>query len=192
MSHPDADKWNAVYLAGKHDRNQPARVLKDYAHLLPEVGKALDLACGTGANAIFLAQHGLQTSAWDISEQAIKRLNETANLLHLNIYTDVRDVIAKPPEADMFDVIVVSYFLDRGLMPLLIKALRNGGLLFYQTFIKEKVDDSGPHNPDYRLDANELLRLFAGSHIIYYREEGSVGRTGMGLRNEAVLVAQKR
>ena len=35
---------------------KPAQVLSDYAYLLPESGTALDLACGRGGNALFLAR----------------------------------------------------------------------------------------------------------------------------------------
>ena len=73
MSHPDAEKWDAIYRSGGHQRRQPARVLQDFAHLLPESGKAFEPACGNGANAMFLAQHGLETWAWDISQEAIQR-----------------------------------------------------------------------------------------------------------------------
>lgn len=191
MSHPDADKWNAVYLAGKHGRNEPVRILKNYAHLLPKIGTALDLACGTGANAIFLAQHGLQTSAWDVSEQAIIRLHESAIQLGLKIDTEIRDVIVKPPEANRFDVIVVSYFLERTLIPYIIDALRMNGLLFYQTFTRERVDDTGPTNDGYRLAENELLKLCGNLHIVIYREEGMIGDTAYGFRNEAMLVGQR-
>ena len=192
MSHPDADKWNAVYQSGKHGRDEPVRILKDYAHLLPKIGTALDLACGTGANAIFLAQHGLQTSAWDVSEQAIIRLHESAIQLGLKIDTEIRDVIVKPPEANRFDVIVVSYFLERTLIPYIIDALRMNGLLFYQTFTKERIDDTGPTNDNYRLAENELLELCSDLHIVIYREEGTIGDTASGLRNEAMLVGQSR
>ncbi|MBI4005666.1 MAG: class I SAM-dependent methyltransferase [Gammaproteobacteria bacterium] len=192
MPHPDADKWNAVYLASMHVRNEPVRVLKDHSYLLPKSGTALDLACGTGVNAIFLAQHGLQTFAWDISEQAIKQLRETVNRLHLNIHTEIRNVIDMPPEVETFDVITISYFLERTLMPYIINALRMHGLLFYQTFLKERVDDTGPTNDAYRLAENELLELCAGLHIVKYLEEGMIGNVANGFRNEAMLIGQRR
>ena len=187
-----AAKWDRLYASGGHGHAAASRVLTEFQHLLPATGDALDPACGTGGDALLLAHLGLCTCAWDISGAAIELLAARSAALAVPLRLERRDAVARPPEPESFDVIVVSHFLDRGLIPRLCAALRPGGLIFYHTFIKETVDDSGPRNPDYRLDANELLRLFTGLHIIYYREEGLVGRTGMGLRNEAMLVAQKR
>jgi tellurite methyltransferase len=108
------------------------------------------------------------------------------------VHAEVRDVVACPPRAESFDVIVVSRFLERALAPALIAALRPAGLLFYQTFTQSTVGDpKGPMNPDYRLAPQELLRLFQPLRLRVYREEGSVGDTTRGWRNEALLVAQK-
>lgn len=192
MSGNDAGKWDAIYQAGdSHQRRQPARVLQDHAYLLPATGAALDLACGTGANAIFFARHGLQTSAWDISAEAITQLEKCARSNGLNIDTRVCDVTESPPSPASFDVIVVSYFLERSLIPALIEALRPEGLLFYQTFTRERVDDSGPRNENYRLECNELLHLCRQLTIRIYREEGVIGDSSRGLRNEALLIGQK-
>lgn len=192
MAHPDAEKWDARYRSGGHQRQQPARVLSDYAHLLPVTGTALEPACGTGANALYLAQQGLETSAWDISQEAIQRLDNRARQTGLQINTRICDVVSSPPPQNSFDVIVVSYFLERQLFPHLITALKPRGLLFYQTFIRERVDDTGPNNEDYRLAANELLRLCRGLHIVLYHEEGLIGNTQLGCRNVAMLIGQRR
>lgn len=189
-SRSDADKWNHIYQTGQHEARAPAQVLLNHQHLLPETGTALDLACGLGTNALLLADNGLTTYAWDISQEAVKQLQEKANTQNLII--EQRDVVKHPPAPESFDVIVVSRFLDRGLIPSLMKALRNYGLIFYQTFIKEKTHETGPNNPDYRLDSNELLSLFSPLHIIYYHEEGTVGDVNQGFRNEAMLIGQKR
>ncbi|HKK15907.1 MAG TPA: class I SAM-dependent methyltransferase [Gammaproteobacteria bacterium] len=192
MTANDAGKWNAIYQAGDHhQRRQPARVLQDYDYLLPASGNALDLACGVGGNALFLASQGLYTSAWDISTEAIKQLQDHANEAGVTIETRVCDVTQTVPAANSFDVIVVSYFLERSLLPELIKALSPGGLLFYQTFVRERTDDSGPRNNDYRLARNELLHLCKELTIRVYHEEGTTGNTDRGLRNEALLIGQK-
>lgn len=191
MHNTDVEKWNRIHSSEKHGNAAPARVLTENLHLLPAHGKALDLACGTGANAIELARAGLDVHAWDCSDIALNTLHARAAALALSLSTAQRDIIRFPPEPDSFDIIVVVHFLDRGLARHIIKALRRNGLLFYQTFIKNKVNDSGPSNPDFLLDTNELLELFRGLTIRVYREEGHTGNPDKGLRNEAMLIAEK-
>jgi tellurite methyltransferase len=168
----------------------PALVLTQNAHLLPDAGTALDLACGRGANAIFLAQRGLRVSAWDYSAIAIEQLEQYAQQYSIKLLAEVRDVVSDPPAKQSFDIIVVSRFLERSIIPQLSAALKPQGLIFYQTFITEKSPAIGPNNPDYLLQANELLALFAGLRIRVYREEGLLGDLTHGFRNEAMLVAQ--
>ena len=120
-------------------------MLNENQHLLPEHGCALDLACGLGANALVLARRGLDTYAWDSAEATIARLQKlTAGL---PLHPEVRDVVRHPPEPRRFNVIVASRFLDRSLASHLAAALRPGGLLFYQTFTRARVDASGPATP---------------------------------------------
>ena len=191
MSRSDKEKWDSIYRSREEAPSQPARVLVDNLYLLPEEGTALDAACGGGANALLLARQGLKTSAWDISQEALKILTQAAAAESLDLMTERRDIVLNPPAENSFDVIIVSHFLDRALTGSLINGLRHNGLIFYQTFIKDKRDGFGPKNPDYLLDTNELLRLFSGLRIIYYREDGTVGDTSKGFRNEAMLVGQK-
>lgn len=165
--------------------------MAENSHLLPTTGSALDLACGLGANALLLARYGLETHAWDSSPVAIERLRQAAQTQDLAISAEIRDVERHPPPADTFDVIVVSRFLCRALAPLLLRALKPGGLLFYQTFVRDKAPDIGPSNPDYLLEPNELLALFADLRLAVYREEARLGDTCRGFRNEAMLVAWK-
>jgi len=134
---PDAEKWNQLYKNGGPGQLQAASVLEDNRHLLPETGKALDLACGRGANAMLLARHGLETHAWDISSEAIRLLETSSRQSDIQVHCAQRDVVAEPPAAESYDVIVVSRFLERKLIPHLITALRPQGLIYYQTFTRE-------------------------------------------------------
>jgi SAM-dependent methyltransferase len=169
----------------------PAAVLKENLHLLPVRGRALDLACGLGANAVLLARRGLEVAAWDLSPVAIARLRDLALELNLPVTAEVRDVCVEPPLPETFDCILVAHFLQRSLVPALTAALRPGGLLFYQTFVREAASEGGPSNPGYRLETNELLHLFSGLTLRFYREEGRVGDLDKGTRDLAQLVGQR-
>ena len=186
----DSDKWDARYRQARE--SSPAQVLLDNRHLLPASGTALDVACGLGANALLLAEHGLTTHAWDNSSVAIDKLRGRAQAHGVSVEAAVRDVIAHPPGSESFDIIVVTRFLERGLAPQLTRALRVDGLLFYQTFTRTRVSDVGPSNPDYRLADGELLVMFSALQVLVYREEGKVGDISRGFRDEAMMVARKR
>ncbi len=187
----DSEAWDERYRDAVVGA-EPARVLLENHHLLPQRGRVLDLACGLGANTLFLAESGLDVTAWDFSVVAIEKLHAAAVSRKLSVTAKVRDVTAQPPEPQSFDVIVVSRFLDRSLVPYLIEALRPGGVIFYQTFMLEAIDKTiGPKNPVFRLAQNELLELFKSLHLLCYREEGQAGDVSQGFRNEAMLVAEK-
>lgn len=174
--------------------NQPraAEVLLQNQHLLPSHGKALDLACGLGGNALLLARAGLEVTAWDLSPVAIGRLQAFADEQGLvGLRAEVRDVEGDPPTVDAFDLIAVSYFLNRSLIPALIASLRQGGLIFYQTFTRIALTERGPSNPDYRLGDNELLDLFSPLAIRFYREENRLGDLSQGVRDVAMLVGER-
>ncbi|MBF0144851.1 MAG: class I SAM-dependent methyltransferase [Magnetococcales bacterium] len=188
MSHRES--WNARY-SGLSIAPSPARVLTEYHHLLPRTGQGLDLACGLGGNALFLAQRGLETLAWDLSEVAVQRLNEMGRAQSLPLSAEVRDVVSLPPLPESFDCVVVSRFLDRRLADPMMASLKHGGVLFYQTFTCEKNDDVGPKSTEHLLGINELLSMFSPLRLLVYREEGTVGDRSQGWRHEAMLVGMK-
>lgn len=185
-----AEKWDARYQLGD---NVPtvAEVLQHNHYLLPSEGVALDLACGLGGNALRLAEKGLTVKAWDISPEAIARLNAEAIQRGLTIDSEVRDVVEQPPEPNSVDVLMVSLFLSRPLCPALVAAIKPGGLLMYQTYCRAKVSETGPSNPEYLLEDNELLKLFSGMKLRVYREESLLGEHRIGMRNQAWILAEK-
>ena len=184
-------KWDQRYRQVSQDEPDAAQVLRDNQHLLPKTGDALDLACGLGGNALLLARAGLRVQAWDLSPVAVESLHSRSMNEAGSLRAEVRDVLVSPPAPVSFDVIVISYFLDRALAPALCAALRPGGLLFYQTFVRDKVSQQGPGNADFLLAENELLSMFKTLRLRVYRDEGRLGETKQGLRNEALFVGQK-
>lgn len=183
-------KWDAIYRQRAAFPGAPSRVLVENSHLLPGGGDALEIACGLAGNAVLLAERGFVTRAWDISAVAIDRLSAYARERGLPLTGEARDATACPPPPAAYDIVVIAHFLDRGLIPHLIRTLRRDGVLFYQTFTRTRVTDAGPGSEEYRLADNELLRLFSPLRILVYREEGRVGDLGRGLRDEAMIVAQ--
>ncbi len=191
MDQEAREKWNRIY-AEQPAGGNAATVLVENRHLLPSAGKSLEIAAGLGANALLLARHGLDTEAWDISDDAVAKLNALADEEKLPLRARQCDITQSKLPTDSYDVMVVAHYLERGLCGDMMAALKPGGLIFYQTFTRTVTADySGPRNPDFRLADNELLALFAGLRIVFYREEGLAGDVRQGKRNLAMLVAQK-
>ena len=185
-------KWDQAYQQADFSSAKVATVLSDNAYLLPILGgDALDLACGRAGNAQFLAKNGFTVDAIDISSVVLDGLASYSLENKLQIDAFLRDVESDGMPEKKYDVIVVSYFLNRELFPQILGSLKPGGLLFYQTWSQLKVSDAGPSNPDFRLKAGELLDLCSSLQIILYRENGELGKTDTGLRNEAMIIAQK-
>ena len=187
-------RWDRIYADTQSELPPPCFVLDECRYLLPASGTAIDIAAGRGANALLLAQCGLQTTALDISPNATALIEKMAQQHQVAIET-----IAEPVETSLqqsgirYDVIVVSRFLDRSLLQQLPAMLNDGGLLYYQTFVKDKADqNTGPSNPEYLLDSNELLNLCSELTVRVFMDLGGTGDCQHGLRNESCLVAQKR
>ena len=185
-----AQKWDQRFL-GTRVPGPPARVLECNQHLLPTVGQALDLACGTAGNGLLLARCGLRTSLWDISPVALELQRQWAQQRQLVVDTEQRDCERHPPARAQFDVICVAHFLHRPLCRKLGAALKPGGVLFYQTFCSNKLSPEGPSCPDFLLQAGELPRLFTGLQLRFYREDDRCGNLARGERDCALMVAQK-
>ena len=201
------DKWNQIYknkgLEGGTPPNlpKPCSLLLQYQYLLPTHGTAIDIACGAGGNAIFLADHGLMTQAIDISNVAIEQLN-SRNVPGLTASCQDLEKHNKLPPSNSstnitqsshgnFDVIVVSCYLYRDLCPVIIEALAPGGLLFYQTFHQQKQSSIGPSNPKFLLKNNELLDLFGCLNTLIFHQLSNQGDLSQGNRDLSSLIAQK-
>jgi SAM-dependent methyltransferase len=187
-------KWNKIYRNRSllDQLSQPTEVVLDFAHLLPATGRTVELASGTGGNALFLAERGLDCWAWDISNVALEQLVARAKKAALTIHTEVRDIESGSLPAECFDVIVVAHFFNRSICEQIVTMLKPGGLLFYQTFTVDALAVGiGPKNPDYLLQPNELIRLFKQLRIHGYREDGLASDSQNSMPGQAYLVASK-
>ena len=190
-SEASRQKWNERH-SDREISGAACEVLQQHISLAPQKGSALDLACGLGRNALLLARHGLECDAVDISDIAISKLNDYANEHKLTITGRCADIESNGFGNKRYDVIVVSYFLYRPLFRAIEKALKPGGLLFYQTFVQTKatgseVIDTGPSNSNYYLKENELRAQFKDLEIRYYQET----RLQQNSKPVAMLVARK-
>src|SRR5262245_11457225 len=158
--------------------NVPTSWLVQHADLLPRVGRALDVACGRGRHALWLAERGLTTLAIDSNADAVRELNDIARARRLPLRAEARDLErgGDPFTGSTFEVIVVVHYLHRPLFPALLGALAPGGLLVCETFTRAQAARGKPTNPDFLLEAGELLELVRPLEVLASREGDYDGR----------------
>lgn len=184
---PSQADWDAKHrMAASEAAEAPAGILAELRPLLP-TGAALDLACGRGRNAIFLAEHGRPVTAVDWSQAALDLLEKRAQTLRLPVRRIQRtedaqlggtgiDLVQADLESAQLGVnryflIVCVRYLQRSLFSQICRALRPGGMLLFETYTKAQLDFScGPRNPAHLLDRGELRRAFPELQTVFYRE----------------------
>ncbi|MDX1434862.1 MAG: class I SAM-dependent methyltransferase, partial [Gammaproteobacteria bacterium] len=171
MSQADRDKWDERYAAGEYfSRTWATPLIERWLPRLPgrQGGRALDVACGAGRNALFLAEAGYQVDAMDISSVAIERARASAAERGVEVGWIVADLEEAPIPEDTYDLIVVVRYLHRPLCARLMKALRDGGYLLYEQHVVSTRPVGGPRSAAFRLQPNELLALFQGLRVLEY------------------------
>lgn len=173
----------------------PARFLLEQEHRLPK-GDTLDLACGSGRHALYLAAHGHRVEAIDRDTEALARLQTAArerNLTTLSVrQVDLETDPTRPQDLgrERYDAILVFFYLYRPLMPAIIRALKPGGVLLSETFlIDNHLRHGHPRRREFCLDHNELPALADGLRLLHYDEGLHDSDTGAAFT--ARLIAQK-
>lgn len=118
----DRLRWNDKYQTNNHPTN-PSRIVKTH-FTLARRGKALDIAAGTGRNALFLADHGFVVDAVDISDVGLARFPRR----HPGVNPICTDLDTYQIPKNRYDLIINIRFLNRRLLPCIQKGLVSGGL----------------------------------------------------------------
>jgi SAM-dependent methyltransferase len=142
----------------------PSSWLLNHLDLIPRSGRVLDVACGRGRHALYLARLGFRVHAIDRDADAIELVHTTAAREQLPLTCAVMDLETDPPPGlgqDRFDAILVFRYLHRPLFPPLCEALAPGGRLFYETFTAAQALRGRPTNPRFLLQPGELRTLVA-------------------------------
>ena len=167
MGDIDRDFWNDAY---KQDPDQVMvgdHLLDQELEGLP-VGTALDLGCGSGANALKLAERGWSVVGVDWAEHAIELAKRSAQEKGLDATFTVGDVMAWEPPAQ-YDLVISTYALPGGedskrALQTALKALAQGGTLLVAEWDRSMSDAWGFDEGEL-LSPEEIVELLPGVGI---------------------------
>ncbi|GJF19142.1 SAM-dependent methyltransferase [Mycolicibacterium cyprinidarum] len=182
MSDDDRARWDRRYADRETVSNGDVALpafLQPFVEILPTAGSAIDLACGRGGAAVWLAQRGLRVWGCDVSPVAVTQARALAE--HCGVAARCRfeivDLDDGLPAGASADLLICNRFRDSRLDQSILKRLSGGGLLAISA-LSEVGASPGP----FRARAGELLQAFGGLDVIEAREANG----------EAWLVARAR
>lgn len=154
-----------------HGTGQPSSWVTRWAHLLPPGGRVLDLACGAGRHAHWLAAQGLHVTALDRDAAALAALRAgwppqvmpAAEVITADIESN-----PWPLPNRQFDAIVVTNYLWRALWSDLLASLAPGGVYIHETFTHGHASVGKPSRPAFLLHPGELLQVCAAMRVVAY------------------------
>ncbi len=191
MSQQDQLKWDKKYTDNEKllGFREPCSLLKDHHQLSPGT-KALDIACGTGRNTLYLADTGFEVDALDISVVALQELTQ-----HMHkatdlsfIHTQLVDLDSYTPPLSTYDIIIQTNFLDRRLIPMLGESLTKGGILIIETYMLDPENEKKGSNESYLLKPAELPTYFDEHYEILFFDEFWNQGENYRMRKQGIVV----
>ena len=143
--------------------------IREVVDLLPSTGRAIDVACGDGSGSIWLAERGLSVVGIDVSDLAVQRAVEAAELAGVadRCRFTVHDLDHGLPPGPPVDLILCHKFSAAELDHDVISRLAPGGVLAI-TVLSEVDAGPGP----FRARPGELLERFSARELRFHREAG--------------------
>jgi SAM-dependent methyltransferase len=167
----------------------PSTWIQRFAPMIAEGAAVLDVACGYGRHSRFFAARGARVVAVDRDETALATLTGVRGITP--VLADL-ETAPWPFPGESFDAIVVTRYLHRALMPHLIDAIAEGGMLLYETFAAGNEVYGKPSNPDFLLNPGELLGLTRGRLTIVAFEQGLVAASAPAVIQRIAAIALGR
>jgi len=135
-------------------------------------GRALDLACGAGRDAAYLAMRGYQVDAIDVLPDALKRAGDLAARCGVHLNLILQDLKRHPVlPAGGYGLVAVFRFLHRPALPSIGQSVAPGGFIVYETFHWRDPRQGGkPLKPSHALQDGELAAAFDGFEPLIARD----------------------
>lgn len=184
------ETWDERYGSSKYSSAEPHKLLIALAENL-NAGKALDLACGAGRNAIFLAEKGFQVTAVDNSAVGIEIAKQRTKEKNLTIDFRAADLEKGEfaIEESSYDLICDFYYLQRDLFAAMKKSVKLGGIIISTIHFYGEGEESG----NFLLREGELNFFFDDFEILHYHETPQTDTdAGDHHRRTAEIIAKKQ
>jgi len=165
-------------------QDKPSNWVTRFAPLIEAGGRVLDLACGNGRHSIFLASSGFSVTAVD---RDIPNISEKFKQVRW-IKTDLENGDKSLWEKQHFMAVVVTNYLYRPLIPAIINALDENGVLIYETFSLGNEQYGRPSNPDFLLLPGELLSACSERLRVIAYEEGIIKDSKLSVKQRICAV----
>lgn len=164
-----------------HGSGVPSPWLLRWTQAMAPGKTALDLACGAGRHARLLAERGMRVTAVDRDAQALAGLATVTEA----VLADVEGA-PWPLPGRQFDLVLVSNYLWRPLLPTIVASVAPGGWLIYETFAAGQQTIGRPSRPDFLLEAGELLRACEGLRVVAFEDgyEGGADSADVGNKDQ--------
>ena len=148
-----------------HGTEAPSAWVQRWSHLVPAGGSVLDVACGHGRHLRWFAQRGHPVTGVDRSPEAIGAVQPLGRAVLADIENG-----PWPFPNERFDAVVVTNYLWRALLPVIVASVAEGGVLIYETFAAGNESVGKPSRPDFLLQPGELLRASEGLQVVAYED----------------------
>lgn len=165
--------WDERFRTGEYPTDpQPSPILREFIDDIPD-GRALDIAAGTGRNALFLAESGYAVDALDQSRTGLEITLEKGEERGCGdrIHPIQADIPTYEFPTERYELITISFYRAIDQFPAIKEALAPGGYLFVEHHLRSTDSTpSGPSDDRYRFGANELLHSCLDLTVLYYDE----------------------
>jgi len=136
--------------------------------------KALDIACGSGRDAVWMAMNGYDVEAIDLLPDALAKASDLSRRCGVNVATRAVDLEHEPTlPAGRYDLVTVFRYLQRKLFGAIREAVAPGGFVVYETFHEQNLSTGQrPRSPAHLLRSGELVQSFEGFEVIIAQDAG--------------------
>ena len=175
----DVAEWGKRSVTPHRRLDMPSDWVVRFAAAVPPGAPVLDLACGTGRHSRFFLERGHPVTRIDRYSAGVSdRLGREDFTL---VEADLESGGDWPLGTKEFGAVVVTNYLFRPILPHIVCAVAEGGVLMYETFAEGNARFGRPRNPDFLLRSGELLRAVDGALTTIAYEHGEVARPASAL-----------